>query len=350
MSSNSMNPLYHCLFGVVGWLMIAPAYAQPSPTLRTQASFPVGVAVSPQRLAQPKYAKVVAREFSSLTAENAMKPKYTWLSEDRYDFGPGDSIVTFAQQHNMQVHGHTLVWHFMPPQWLEDSLETYDSARLENMLRKYIYTVVGHYRGRVASWDVVNEVIAPDGHGMRASVYYRTLGEDYPARLYQYARTADPDVLLFYNDYDLVVKPEKLRATLAMIDDFQARGIPIDGVGLQMHIDLTVSFDNLRHALQEITRRGLKVHLSEVDIKANPKGQTDRLTKELAQAQRQTLREIVSLYNALPDENKFAITFWGLRDNESWLNTFTDYTQWPLLFDESYQKKPMYKGFLEGLE
>ena len=92
------------------------------------------------------------------------------------------------------------------------------------------------------------------------------------------------------------------------------------------------------------------MHLSEVDIKANPKGQTDRLTDELAQAQRIKLREIVRIYNALPEENKFAITFWGLRDNESWLNTFTDYPQWPLLFDEEYARKPMYEGFEEGLE
>ncbi len=208
------------------------SYAQSTTTLRTQASFPVGVAVRPQWLAQPDYAAVVAREFSSLTAENAMKPKYTWLAEDRYDFAPGDSIVAFAQQHNMQVHGHTLVWHFMPPRWLEEALPTYDSARLEDMLREYIYTVVGHYRGRVASWDVVNEVINQAGDGMRESIYYQTLGEDYPARLFQYARAADPDVLLFYNDYDLVAKPEKLQAVLAMVDDFQARGIPIERGGL----------------------------------------------------------------------------------------------------------------------
>ena len=332
---------------MIGCWITASVYAQP--TLRTQASFPVGVAVRPARLAQPEYAAVVAREFSSLTAENAMKPKYTWLSEDRYDFAPGDSIVAFAQQHNMQVHGHTLVWHFMPPQWLEDALPTYDSARLENLLREYIYTVAGHYRGRVASWDVVNEVIS-DSVGMRQSVYYQTLGSDYPARLFQYARTADPDALLFYNDYNLVAKPEKLQTTLAMIDDFQTRGIPIDGVGLQMHIDLDTPLENLQTAVDELVQRGLKVHLSEIDIKANPEGQTDHLTPELAQAQREKLREIVRIYNALPDENKFAITFWGLRDNESWLNTFTDYEQWPLLFDQDFQPKPMYKGLVEGLE
>lgn len=337
------------LFIALALLVPSLVSAQPTPSLRAQASFPVGVAVRPSRLAQPEYAQVVAREFSSLTAENAMKPKYTWLSEDRYDFAPGDSVVAFARRHNMQVHGHTLVWHFMPPQWLEDALPAYDSLQLERMLREYINTVAGHYRGQVASWDVVNEVLS-DSSGMRQSVYYQTLGPDYPARLFQYARAADPEALLFYNDYDLVANPKKLQATLAMIDDFQTRGIPIDGVGLQMHIDLNTSLDNLQTAVNEIVRRGLKIHLSEIDIKANPKGETDRLTPELAQAQHEKLREIVSIYNALPDKNKFAITFWGLRDSESWLNTFTDYPQWPLLFDEKYQRKPMYEGFVEGLE
>ena len=338
-----------------GWLtalifpFILTAYAQTEQTLREQANFPVGVAVRPSRLAQPEYAAVVAREFSSLTAENAMKPKYTWLSEDRYDFGPGDSIVAFARAHDMQVHGHTLVWHFMPPQWLEDSLPTYDSARLENMLREYIYTVAGHYRGRVASWDVVNEVIS-DSVGLRQSEYYRILGPDYPARLFQYARQADPDALLFYNDYSMVSDPKKFQTTLAMIDGFLTRGIPIDGVGLQMHIELDTPLENLQTAVNEIVKRGLKVHLSEIDIKANPKGETNRLTEALAEAQREKLREIVRICNAIPKENQFAITFWGLRDNESWLNTFTDYPQWPLLFDEQYAKKPMYEGFLEGLK
>ena len=334
----------------IALLVSSLTHDQPSPTLRQAAPFAVGVAVRPSQLAQPEFGSVVAREFSQLTAENAMKPRYTWRSEHRYDFAPGDSIVAFAQQHRMRVHGHTLVWHFMPPRWLEVALPTYDSARLENMLRTYIYTVVGHYRGRVVGWDVVNEVINQTGDGMRESVYFQTLGRDYAARLFQYARSADPDVLLFYNDYDLVAKPEKLRTVLAMIDDFQTRGIPIDGVGLQMHVDLSLPLAQLQTALDELVRRGLRVHLSEVDIKANPRGETDHLTPELAEAQRKLMREIVRMYNALPEKNKYAITFWGLRDNDSWLNTFTDYTQWPLLFGENYEKKPMYEGFLEALK
>ena len=331
-------------------LVSSLTYAQSSSTLRQASPFPVGVAVQTKQLARPDFAAVVAREFNQLTAENSMKTPHTWRGEHQYNFAPGDSVVTFAQRHNMRVHGHTLVWHFMEPSWLREAMPTYDSARLEEMLRTYIYTVVGHYRGRLVGWDVVNEAINQAGDDWRATGYFKTLGDDYVARLFQYARAADPDALLFYNDYDLVAKPEKLRTTLAMVDDFQARGIPIDGVGLQMHIELSLPIEQLQTALDELVKRGLRVHLSEVDIKANPKGETDRLTPELAEAQRALMREIVRIYDALPEENKYAITFWGLRDNDSWLNTFTPYRQWPLLFGEHYEKKPMYEGFLEGLE
>ncbi|MEQ9440907.1 MAG: endo-1,4-beta-xylanase [Cyclobacteriaceae bacterium] len=336
--------------GLLAVVMIGNQINSAEPTLRTQADFPVGVAVIPHRLANPEYAEVVAREFSSLTAENMMKPQYIWTGERTYDFSRGDSIITFAQAHSMQVHGHTLAWHNMQPAWLKQSIESYDSATLENLLREYIQTVVKHYRGKVVSWDVVNEAIDPEGNGMRKSVYQQKLGDDYVARCHQYAREADPKVLLFYNDYDVAAKPEKLKTILAMVDDFQTRNIPIDGIGMQMHVGLNLSMENFRHALEEITARGLKVHLSEVDIQVNTHGKASEFTDSLALAQKEKMEEIVREYNRLPDENKFAITFWGLRDNDSWLSNHTGFRQWPLLFDRDLQKKPMYQGFLDGLE
>ena len=336
--------------GLLAVVMIGNVLSPPEYTLRSQANFPVGVAVSPSRLTQPEYATVVAREFNSLTAENMMKPQYIWSGEKNYDFSRADSVISFAQAHDMQVHGHTLVWHNMQPNWLKESIESYDSATLENLLKEYIQTVVKHYQGKVVSWDVVNEAIDPEGKGMRKSVYQQKLGNDYVARCHQYAREADPEALLFYNDYDVVSKPEKLKAILAMVDDFQARDIPIDGIGMQMHVGLDLSLDHFRHALNEITSRGLKIHLSEVDIRVNAGGNSSELTDSLAQAQQEKLKAIVQEFNSLPSESKFAITFWGLRDNESWLTRHTGFQQWPLLFDRNFNKKPMYRGFLDGLE
>ncbi|MEM9831205.1 MAG: endo-1,4-beta-xylanase [Bacteroidota bacterium] len=324
--------------------------SKPEPYLREAANFPVGVAINPKRLVQTDYAQVVSQEFSSLTAENVMKPQYIWADEREYDFSLGDSVVAFADAHNQQVHGHTLAWHLMQPDWLENSVDSYDSATLENLLRDYIQAVVKHYRGKVVSWDVVNEAVASDGNGWRNSAYHQKLGDDYVARLHQYAREADPDILLFYNDYDVVAKPEKLATILAMVDDFQSRDIPIDGIGLQMHIGLDFSLDDFQYALDEIVKRDLKVHLSEVDIRTNPDGELSSLTAQAAEQQRKLMAEIVRRYNQLPRENKFAITFWGLRDNESWLTKHTGHPQWPLLFSENFEKKPMYQGFLEGLD
>ncbi|MGB3586044.1 MAG: endo-1,4-beta-xylanase [Tunicatimonas sp.] len=336
--------------GLLLVMIISNGLDSPEPRLRSMANFPVGVAVSPQRLAQTDYAQIAGSEFSSITAENVMKPQYSWAAEREYDFSAGDSVVAFAENHNQQVHGHTLVWHMMQPKWLRESIDSYDSATLENLLRDYIHSVVKHYRGKVVSWDVVNEAIAAEGDGMRNSVYRQKLGDDYVARCHQYAREADPDVLLFYNDYSVATNPEKLKTILTMVDDFQARGIPIDGVGMQMHIGLDLSLDNFQYALDEIVKRNLKIHLSEVDIRTNPEGTAGMLTEEAAQQQQELMAEIVRLYQQIPEQNKFAITFWGLRDNESWLTQNTGNPQWPLLFDDNFSKKPMYQGFLDGLE
>ena len=336
--------------GLLLIVIIGNGLDSPEPHLREATDFSVGVAINPKRLVQADYAQVVGQEFSSITAENVMKPQYIWVAEREYGFSLGDSIVTFANAHNQQVHGHTLAWHLMQPEWLENSIASYDSATLENLLRDYIQAVVKHYQGKVVSWDVVNEAISSDGKGWRNSVYHQKLGDNYVARFHQYAREADPDVLLFYNDYDVVAKPEKLATILAMVDNFQSRNIPIDGIGMQMHIGLDFSLDKFQYALDEIVKRGLKVHLSEVDIRTNPDGELSSLTAEAAQKQRELMTEIVRRYNQLPQENKFAVTFWGLRDNESWLTKHTGHPQWPLLFSENLDKKPMYQGFLEGLD
>ncbi|WKN42648.1 endo-1,4-beta-xylanase [Tunicatimonas pelagia] len=336
--------------GLLLTVIISNGLDSPEPRLRESADFPVGVAINPKRLAQTDYAQVVGREFSSITAENVMKPQYIWAAERQYDFSLGDSLLEFAQAHNQQVHGHTLAWHLMQPDWLENTIDSYDSATLENLLRDYIQATVKHYRGKVVSWDVVNEAVSSGGKGWRNSVYHQKLGDDYVARCHQYAREADPDVLLFYNDYDVIASSEKLATILAMVDDFQSRNIPIDGIGLQMHIRLDFSLDKFQYALDEIVKRNLKVHLSEVDIRTNPDGELSTLTEEAAQQQQELLAAIVQRYQQLPAENKFAITFWGLRDNESWLTKHTGHPQWPLLFNENFSKKPMYQGFLDGLD
>ena len=329
-----------------------PAAATPSLTpvpLRQAAPFPVGVAVQWGRLVNEPYRQVAGSVFSSLTASYEMKMGFVAGSRDFYRWGVVDALVGFAEANQMQVHGHTLVWHQSTPAWLEDFSGS--DAEFEALVRDYITAMVGRYRGRITSWDVVNEALAPQTGRLRDTVFRRRMGEDYVARLFEYAHAADPDALLFYNDFGMAADDAKLAAMLAMVDDLQRRGVPIHGVGLQMHVTYAYPrIGRIKTAMNELVRRGLLVHISELDVRANPGGELTELPPERSQAQRRRVRDIVEAFLALPAENRFAITVWGLRDSDSWLINFWGNPDWPLLFDRDFEPKPAYTGFLQALQ
>ena len=170
-----------------------------------------------------------------LTPENAMKFGLVHPEPDRYDFADADYIVGFAEAHGMQVRGHNLVWHFQLPTWLTEGTWTRDE--LIDILHQHITTVVGHYRGRVAAWDVVNEAIADDG-SLRDTIWLRGIGPEYIDMAFRWAHEADPDALLFYNDYAGEGLGAKSDAIYALVQGLLERGVPINGVGLQMHVSL----------------------------------------------------------------------------------------------------------------
>ena len=326
--------------------------AAPSPTpyvaLRDVADFPVGVSLQAARLQSERFREVAGSVFSSVTAGYEMKMRHVARSPDFYRWHNVDALVEFAEANQMQVHGHTLVWHQSTPEWLE----RFDGSdeEFEAKVREYIFAIVGRYKGRVTSWDVVNEALDSSG-GLRDTVFRRRMGEDYVARLFEYAREADPDVLLFYNDYGTTWNPRKRAAMLAMVDDLQRRGIPIDGVGLQLHV--TYSFPHIGQieaVMGELVNRGLLVHLSELDVRVNPDGDQTELTRSRSIEQYLRYRDIVAAFLALPPENRFAITVWGLRDGDSWLIAHWGNPEWPLLFGDDLEPKPAYRGFLEALQ
>ena len=231
--------------------------------LKNLADYPVGVSLQTKYLTDDARVSIVKRTFSSITGGWEMKPKPISTGPGTYNWRRADALVDFAEANNMQVHGHTLLWHNAVPTWMENF--SGDDAAFEAAIKEYITTVVQRYRGRVVSWDVVNEGI--DGTGkVRDNLFSQRMGNDYIARLFQYAREADPDVLLFYNDYG-TSQPwarAKRAGMLNMLDDFQTRGIPIDGVGLQMHISYkSPDISAIRETIDEIVRRGLKLHISE---------------------------------------------------------------------------------------
>ena len=328
-----------------------PATEEPSPlvALRDVANFPVGVALQSRRLSSPPHAELTRHVFSSLTAEYEMKMVPLAAGPGAFNWDPADRLVEFATSNGMQVHGHALVWHQTTPAWLESFGGT--DEQFEAAVKDYITTVVSRYKDSVRSWDVVNEAVEDGTGALRNSVFRRRMGDDYIVRLFEYARMADPDALLFYNDYGTTWDTNKQAGVLALVDRLRTSAAGIDGVGLQMHVTYTFpDLTSITAAMDEIVKRGLLVHISELDVRVNPEGDLSVLTPERSQAQKRRVADIVGAFQALPPDNRYAITVWGLLDSESWLIDFWGNPEWGLLFDDSFHPKPAYYGFLEALQ
>lgn len=336
--------LFICLAALTG-------YSQPAliVTFRSVAPFPMGAAINPVRLADnPAYRQTVEREFSSITSENHLKMHVVHPEKDRYDWSPGDVLVDFARQTGKRMHGHALLWHEAVPKWVADF--SGDSLAWEGLVRDHIQTVVRHYKGRVAAWDVVNEAFLDDGT-LRPTIWSKHLGPDYVARCFQYARQADPSVKLFYNEYGQEYSAKKQTAILTMLTDFRRRGIPIDGVGLQMHTNINHPTEQIESAIRSAAETGLLVHISELDIRINPGKKADFTpTDDLWQRQKEKFMAIVRAYRTLvPKAQQHGITLWNVGDGDSWIPKFCQCSDFPLPFDMTYQKKPAYDGVLAGL-
>jgi len=270
-------------------------------------------------------------------------------SEGNYDFSRADATVDWALVNGLEVHGHALIWHNATPDWVENYNGT--DAAFEALMEDYIKTTVTRYAGKVKSWDVVNEAFEDNIGTLRNAVFRQKMGDDALEKCYQWAREADPDVLLFYNDYSMVIDPVKRTATINLVKEFLQRGIPIDGVGYQMHI--SHNFPNkaaIESAAKEVTDLGLLLHFSELDVRANPNNDLQVLTTQRAISQQTKVREVVEVYQAIPEASKFGITIWGMKDDETWLTDFWGHPEWPLLYNADFSTKRAHTGFLEGLE
>jgi endo-1,4-beta-xylanase len=325
--------------------------SSPSPTppvsLRSLAQargIEIGAAVSAGPLRrEPLYGETLAREFTMLTPENAMKFGPVHPEPDRYDFADADFIVDFAEAHDMQVRGHTLVWHNQLPAWLTDGTWTRD--KLIDILREHITTVVGHYRGRVAAWDVVNEAVTDDG-SLRDTIWLRSIGPEYIDLAFRWAHEADPDALLFYNDYAAEGLGPKSDAVYALVQALLERGVPIDGVGLQMHVSLRWPPDPEAVAanMDRLGALGLAVHVTEMDVRIQ--GAPGTVEERLA-AQANIYRDMMEV--CLGASACKAFVTWGFTDRHSWIPQHTGHPDAPLLFDESYRPKPAYHAIMDAL-
>ena len=336
----------------------------------------IGTAVRPAQLSEAAYSSTLAREFNMLEPEDALKWEVVHPERESFDFSQADQIVDFAVRHDMKVRGHTLVWHRQNPKWLTEG--KYTSAELSEILENHIKTVVGHYRGKVFAWDVVNEAfdelrarelrstIWRDQPGIALASSFELRASSNPARpelaargsqqsyayierCFRWAHEADPQALLFYNEAEAETMNPKSDAIYAMVRDFRARGVPIDGVGLQMHIaNLHADVASISANIKRFTDLGVHVQITEMDV-ALPVNAGGNASAEDLQQQAEIYRQIATA--CLSHRGCTAIQTWGFTDKYSWIGSHSKHTQGAaLLFDRNYRAKPAYEALREALE
>jgi endo-1,4-beta-xylanase len=322
----------------------AVAESPPStPTLRGLAAargLRFGSAVDVSALSSDAaYATVLAQEFSSVTAENAMKWATVQPSPGERDWSGADRLVEFARRYGQQVYGHTLVWHSSDPAWLASVVDGPGSAA--KTLRAHIEEQVSRYRGDVWAWDVVNEVIGPD-HRLRDTIWHRYLGSGYIADAFRWAHAADPDALLFINDYGAENSNPKSDALYALVKQLLADGVPIHGVGFQTHLSIESNIASFQANLQRFADLGLKVAITEMGVRLPLP-----VTAEKLAAQARVYGAAVQACLAVPQ--CISISVWGFSDKYSWLAPEHEGDGSACLLDPMFRPKPAYHAVLEAL-
>lgn len=315
-------------------------------------AFHIGAAVNPGTIERQR--SLLAYHFNSLTAENEMKFSSVHPKEELYTFEDADIIAAFAREHGMALRGHTLVWHNQTPEWLFENQAggLVDRAVLLERLRAHIQTVVGRFKDVIYGWDVVNEVISDDANDenafLRPSKWLDIAGEDFIAKAFEFAHEADPQALLFYNDYN-ESNPHKRERIYRLVRSLLDQGVPIHGVGLQAHWNLyDPTLDDMRAAIERYAQLGLQLQLTELDVSVFrfEDKRTDLVhpTEEMLEMQAERYESIFRLLYEYK-EHISAVTFWGAADDYTWLDDFPvrGRKNWPFLFDESHRPKEAYQ-------
>ncbi|NVK75092.1 MAG: endo-1,4-beta-xylanase [Oceanospirillaceae bacterium] len=317
--------------------------------LHQKVNFPVGAAIEPNELYNlAPYATIVESQFNSITAETIMKPAYLHPQEGVYSWGEADSLVRYCEANNVRLHGHTLIWHQQLPQWIVNFEG--DRAAWDALLKDHVQSIVSHFRGKVSGWDVVNEAFNEDGT-LRSTVWKENLGASYIEKAFRYAREADPNAVLFYNDYSLALNPKKRKAVMTFLKDLRSRGVPVDGIGMQGHIFIGFpEVSEFVETMNECWRSGFEVHVSELDVSMNPFGrEMPKATESDLHRQANVILQLFQAYRQIPTQFQYGITFWGVGDGDSWIRSYFNREDYPLMFDDLYRPKPAYCKLMEQL-
>ena len=347
-------------------ILLLACVSLPAQTLRqaaAQRAIPIGSAADADeygqanKLSNPTYASLLSTQYSMLEPENAMKWDVTQPGQSTFNFEPADKLVAFAQANQMMVRGHNLCWYSQLPSWLSSYAKTATGQLMSDVLQNHIQTVAGHYKGQVFAWDVVNEPFNDPATGvlpdLRNSVWYNQPGIGMPGTGYielalRWAHQADPNALLFVNDYNLEAPGAKFNALYAMVKDFVSRGVPIHGVGFEMHLTLGSypSSSGLAQNIQMLAALGLQVHITEMDVRLQVNSQGAASASDM-QSQADQYQRIMTVCLQNPGCTAFQV--WGVSDGNSWIpGTFSGFGA-ALPFDVNYQPKPAFTSLVNAL-
>lgn len=313
---------------------------------------------------------ILEQHFNSITAENVMKSGRIQPIEGEFAFDLPDIFVEYGLQNDLYIVGHCLVWHSQAPRWFFVDKEGNDVSRevLIDRMETHISSVVGRYKGKVHCWDVVNEAFEDNGD-WRNTKFYQIIGEEFIELAFKFANQADPDAELIYNDYSMHHKGRR-DAVVQMVKELQAKGIRIDGIGMQAHYGMGhPGFDEFEESLLAFSRVGMDVHITELDVtvldspdpgvgaevsasfeyqeKMNP--YKNGLPEKESIALNDRYLDFFNLFLKHQDKIK-RVTTWGISDNDSWKNDWPirGRTNYPLLFDREYEAKPVVSEIIKA--
>ncbi|RYF83319.1 MAG: endo-1,4-beta-xylanase [Chitinophagaceae bacterium] len=325
--------------------------------------FLIGTALNATQIEErnPVETALITKQFNAITPENVMKTEVIHPQWDQYNFEPADKVIAYGKKHNMKVNGHTLIWHSQLSPFAQ-RIKSVDSFK--TFFSNHIATIASRYRGKIFSWDVVNEALNEDG-SMRKSIFLDKLGENFVTEAFRLTEKASPGTELYYNDYNNE-QPQKRAGCLALVKKVQAAGVRIDGVGIQGHWHLgRVPFKDIEESILAYHALGLKVMFTEVDIEVLPRNfegadvntriasnpslnpYVQGISDSVLQQQAKDYENLFRLF--LKHRDKITrVTFWGVNDGQSWLNGWpvVGRTNYPLLFDRAFKPKPAYHALI----
>lgn len=364
------------LIGMLFWMALYPAceaqHRDDALKEVLKEKFYIGTTMNEAQITGKDVAAraIIHKHFNSIVAENCMKGGALQPREGQFNFDLADRFVDFGRQNQMHIHGHTLIWHSRSPRWFfTDSLGN-DVSRevLIRRMKDHIHTVVTRYKGKVHSWDVVNEAILDDG-SWRESKFYKIIGEDFVALAFQFAHEADPQAKLYYNDYSMA-SPGKRAGVVAMVEKLKQQGVQVHGIGMQGHIGLDhPAIDEFEKSILAFSALGVNVMITELDLTVLPSPWDTPIGADVS-ANVEYQPNMNPYPNGLPDAVARAfhdrylsffklflkyhdtidrVALWGVADHHSWKNNWPirGRTDYPLLFDRDNQPKAAVRSILE---